>query len=59
MNNPRVSAVVSVIGIGIVGSMMLFSQEVPSTGVVILQWVLLAAGVIGLIGSLMQIGKSR
>ena len=59
MNNPRVSAVVSVIGIGIVGSMMLFSQEEPSTGVVILQWVLLAAGVIGLIGSLMQIGKIR
>ena len=59
MNNPRVSAVVSVIGIGVVGSMMLFSQEEPSTGVVILQWVLLAAGVIGLIGSLMQTGKSR
>lgn len=59
MSNPRVSAVVSVVGILIVGSMMLFSSEEPSTGVVILQWILLAAGVIGLIGSLLQLGKGR
>jgi hypothetical protein len=59
MSNPRVSAIVSVVGIVIVGSMMLFSQEEPSTGVVILQWVLLAAGVVGLIGSLMQMGSKR
>lgn len=39
--------------------LMLFCGETPSTGGGVLQWVLLGAGVIGLIGSLMQMGKSR
>lgn len=58
MRDPRVSAAISVVGIVIVGSMMLFSTETPSTAVTVLQWLLLAGCVIGLIGSLLQMGKS-
>ena len=58
MRDPRVSAAISVVGIVIVGSMMLFSTETPSTAVTVLQWLLLAGCVIGLIGSLVQMGKS-
>lgn len=58
MRDPRVSAAISVVGIVIVGSMMLFSTEAPGTAVTVLQWLLLAGCVIGLIGSLLQMGKS-
>jgi hypothetical protein len=57
MRDPRVSAAISVVGIVIVGSMMLFSTETPSTAVTVLQWLLLAGCVIGLIGSLVQMGN--
>jgi hypothetical protein len=57
MRDPRVSAAISVVGIVIVGSMMLFSNETPSTAVTVLQWLLLAGCVIGLIGSLVQMGN--
>jgi hypothetical protein len=38
MRNPRVSAAVSIAGIVIVGSMMLFSTEAPSGALTVLQW---------------------
>jgi DMSO reductase anchor subunit len=57
MRDPRVSAAISVVGIVIVGSMMLFSTETPSTAVTVLQWLLLAGCVIGLIGSLVHMGN--
>ena len=57
MRDPRVSAAISVVGIVIVGSMMLFSTETPSTAVTVLQWLLLAGCIIGLIGSLLQMGN--
>lgn len=59
MSNPRVSAVVSLVGIILVGSMMLSSSETPSAGLVALQWILLLAGVVGLVGSLLRMGGSR
>jgi hypothetical protein len=59
MKNPRVSAAISAIAIVLVGSMMFSSSEAPSTAVSILQWVLLIAGIVGLIGSLMQIAGGR
>jgi hypothetical protein len=59
MSNPRVSAIVSLIGIILVGSMMLSSSEAPSAGLAVLQWILLIAGVVGLVGSLLRIGSSR
>jgi hypothetical protein len=57
MKNPRISAAISVVGIVIIGSMMLFSNEAPSTAVIALQWLLLAGCLIGLIGSLIQMGS--
>jgi hypothetical protein len=59
MRDPRVSAAVSVAGILIVGSMMLFSSETPSMAVTALQWILLIGSIIGLIGSLMQMGNRK
>jgi hypothetical protein len=59
MSNPRVSAIVSLIGIILVGSMMLSSSEAPSAGLAALQWILLIAGVVGLVGSMLRIGSSR
>jgi hypothetical protein len=59
MKNPRVSAAVSLAGIILVGSMMLFSDETPGTAVALLQWALLIAGIVGLVGSLMQMANRR
>ena len=59
MKNPGVSAVVSLIGVILVGSMMLTSQEAPSPGLAALQWFLLIAGLIGLVGSLIQLAGRR
>lgn len=59
MSNPRVSAVISLVGIILVGSMMLSSSEAPSSGLAVLQWILLLAGVVGLVGSLLRMGGSR
>ena len=58
MGNPRTTAIISAVGIVLVGANMLFNNgEAPSTALVVLQWILLIAGVIGLVGSLVQIGK--
>jgi hypothetical protein len=59
MRNPRVSAAVSIAGIVIVGSMMLFSTEAPSGALTVLQWLLLAGCIIGLVGSLLQMARGR
>jgi hypothetical protein len=59
MKNPRVTAVISLIGIAVMGGSMLFSQEASSAAVATLQWIFLAGGVIGLIGSLVQMANGR
>ena len=59
MNNPFVSAAISLVGIGIIASMMLFTTEAPGSMESLLQWVFLAGAVIGLIGSLIMIAERR
>jgi hypothetical protein len=58
MGNPRTTALISAAGIVLVGANMLFNGgEAPSPVLAVLQWVLLIAGVVGLVGSLIQLGK--
>jgi hypothetical protein len=59
MKNPRVSAIVSLVAIVLVGSSMLFSTEAPDMALATLQWVLLAGGVVGLVSSLIQMANGR
>jgi len=59
MKNPGMSAVISLVGVALVGSMMLTSQETPSAGLAALQWFLLIAGLVGLVGSLIQLAGRR
>jgi hypothetical protein len=54
MGNPRTTA----IGIVLIGANMLFNNgEAPSPVLAGLQWILLIAGLIGLVGSLVQLNK--
>jgi hypothetical protein len=58
MGNPRTTAIISAIAIALIGANMLFNGgEAPSPVLAALQWVLLIAGVIGLVGSLVQLNK--
>ena len=59
MKDPRVTAVISLIGVVLIGSSIFFSQEAPSPMLAILQWVLLGGAFLGLVGSLFQIGQNR
>ena len=59
MKNPGVTAIISLVGIVLVGSTMLFTTEAPSPMLAALQWVLLAAGAVGLVGSLIQLAAKR
>jgi hypothetical protein len=58
MGNPRTTAIVSAIAIVLIGANMLFNNgEAPSPVLAGLQWILLIAGLIGLVGSLVQLNK--
>ena len=57
MSNPRTTAIISGIAIILIGARILFANEGVSPTLAILQWVLLAAGVVGLVGSLIQMSK--
>jgi hypothetical protein len=57
MGNPRTTALISAVGIVLIGANMLFNSEGVSPLLGTLQWVLLIAGVAGLVGSLLQLGK--
>jgi hypothetical protein len=58
MSNPRTTALISAAAIVLVGANMLFNNgEGASPALAILQWVLLIAGVIGLVGSVMRLAK--
>jgi hypothetical protein len=57
MGNPRTTAIISGIAVVLIGAKILFQSEGISPTLAILQWVLLAAGVVGLIGSLVQMNK--
>jgi hypothetical protein len=55
--SPKTSAIVSAAGIVLIGTMIFSADESPSTALAALQYILLAAAVVGLVGSLMKIGK--
>jgi hypothetical protein len=57
MGNPRTTALISAAAIVLIGANMLFNSEGVSPLLGILQWVLLIAGVVGLVGSLLRLGK--
>ena len=58
MGNPRTTAIISAIAIVLIGANMLFNNgEAPSPVLAGLQWILLIAGVIGLVGSLVQLNN--
>ena len=57
MGNPRTTALISALGIALIGANMLLNSEGVSPLLGTVQWVLLLAGVAGLVGSLLQLGK--
>ena len=59
MKNPRISAVISLIAIVLMGSSIFFSSEAPSPAVLTLEWIFLAGSTLGLISSLIQIANRR
>ena len=54
---PKTSAIVSAIAVVLIGYSILSANEAPSTALATLQYILLALGVVGLVGSLMKLGK--
>lgn len=58
MTSPGRSAAMSAVAVVLIGYIILSAHERPSTFLAGLQYVLLAAAIIGLIGSLAKIGKS-
>jgi hypothetical protein len=57
MGNPRTTAIISGIAALLLGYRIFFSSEGVSSTLAILQWVLFAAALVGLVGSLVQMGK--
>lgn len=55
--SPAKSAAVSAVGVILMGYLILSPGESPSPALATLQYILLAAGIIGLIGSLAKIGR--
>jgi preprotein translocase subunit Sss1 len=57
MSSPGKTAVISGIGILLIGYSILSADEASSTALATLQYVLLALAVIGLVGSLVRMGR--
>jgi hypothetical protein len=57
MSSPAKTAIFSGIAIVLAGYSILSANESPSSALAALQYVLLAAGVVGLIGSLVKMGR--
>ena len=58
MASPGRSAAMSAVAVVLIGYIILSADERPSNALAVLQYVLLAAAIIGLIGSLAKIGKT-
>ncbi|MBN9036888.1 MAG: hypothetical protein J0H53_12520 [Rhizobiales bacterium] len=54
---PKTSAIVSAVAVVLIGYSILSADESPSTALATLQYILLAAAVVGLVGSLMKMEK--
>ena len=59
MKSPRVSAVISLVAVLLMGSSIFFSSEAPSPTVMALQWLFLFGSAIGLASSLIRIVNRR
>jgi hypothetical protein len=57
MSGSGKTAIASTVAIVLVGYSMLSADEAPSTALAVLQYVLLAMGAVGLIGSLIRMGR--
>jgi hypothetical protein len=57
MSSPGKTAIISGIAIVVIGYSILSANESPSSALAVLQYALLAAGVVGLIGSLVKMGR--
>ena len=55
----KTSAIVSAVGIVLIGFSILSADESPSTTLAALEYIVLALAVVGLVGSLMQMGKGQ
>jgi hypothetical protein len=59
MTSAGKSAAISAVAVVVIGYMILSSDEAPSTALATLQYVLLAAGLVGLVGSLMKLRRGE
>jgi membrane protein DedA with SNARE-associated domain len=59
MTSAGKSAAISAVGVVVIGYLILSSNETPSTALATLQYILLAAGVVGLVGSLMKLSRGE
>ncbi len=57
MSSPAKTALISCVAIVLIGYSIFSATETPSTAVSIMQYVFLAAAVVGLIGSLVKLGR--
>ncbi|MCO5147053.1 MAG: hypothetical protein M9895_12855 [Aquamicrobium sp.] len=59
MGNPKVSAVVCAIAVLFLGYRMFTATEAPSTALNLLNWTFLLLALVGFVGSLVTLAKSR
>jgi len=55
--NPRTSAIVSAVGLVLMGWLIFSAEEAPSTTLATIQYVAVAACLLGLVGALVKISK--
>jgi hypothetical protein len=54
---PKTSAIVSAVAVVLIGYSILSADESPSTALATLEYIFLALAAVGLVGSLMKMGK--
>jgi hypothetical protein len=57
MGNPGRSAAISAAAVVLLGYMIISADEQPSTALAMLQYILLALAVVGLVGSLLKMSR--
>lgn len=57
--NPKTSAMVSAVGLVLMGWLILSADEAPSTTLATIQYVAIGACLLGLIGALVKMGKGQ
>ena len=57
MSNPGRTALISAVAVALIGASILSSDEAPGTALAVLRYALLAMAFVGLVGSLVRIGR--